>query len=136
MLIWFILGVTFLIIEFFTFGIVSIWFSLGAFFAMFFDNLVLEHQFYIFVVVSLFSLIVFRKLSLKYLTGNQKEINRIEKKIVKIENLEKRGRETIYTVYLDGKLWEAISDLNFNTGEEAEVKSIKGNKLELINIKN
>ncbi len=132
MSIWFYVGIIFLAIELLTFGVVSIWFALGAFLTIFFKNLSLEYQFYIFVVCSLISLVLFRQISLKYLKGNSKELNRIDEKIVKIENIDIRGNFIIYTVYLDGKLWEAISDERFNLGDKAKVKSITGNKLVLI----
>ena len=52
MLNWFVIGIIFLIIEGVSFGLVSIWFALGAFVTMFFYKLEIINQFYIFVVVS------------------------------------------------------------------------------------
>lgn len=131
MLLWFIIGVVFLIIEILTFGLISIWFALGAFLTMIFYNLSLEVQFYIFVGASLLFLILIRKLTLNHFKGNSHELNRIEGKIVKIEKIDIRGNTNIYTIYLDGKIWEGISKYNFNIGDEAIVEKIMGNKLVL-----
>lgn len=131
MLLWFIIGVVFLIIEILTFGLISIWFALGAFLTMIFYGLSLETQFYIFVGASLIFLILIRKLALNHFKGNSQELNRIEGKIVKIEKIRVRGSDNIYTIYLDGKIWEGISKYNFNIGDEAIVEKIMGNKLVL-----
>lgn len=131
MLLWFIIGVVFLIIEILTFGLISIWFALGAFLTMIFYKLSLEVQFYIFVGASLLFLILIRKLTLNHFKGNSHELNRIEGKIVKIEKIDIRGNTNIYTIYLDGKIWEGISKYNFNIGDEAIVEKIMGNKLVL-----
>ncbi|MDX8337461.1 NfeD family protein [Candidatus Cetobacterium colombiensis] len=131
MLLWFIIGVVFLVIEIFTFGLISIWFALGAFLTMIFYEASLENQFYIFVGASLLFLFLIRKLALKHFKGNSKELNRIKGKVVKIEKIEVRGSNNFYTVYLDGKIWEGISKFNFSVGDEAIVEKIMGNKLVL-----
>ncbi|MGL5351432.1 MAG: NfeD family protein [Cetobacterium sp.] len=132
MLIWFIAGLVLLGVELLTFGLISIWFALGAFLTMPFYNLALEHQFYIFVGTSLLSLILVRKMALKYFKTNSKELNRITEKEVTIEDITLKGNQTFYTVYLDGKIWEAISSDDFKIGENAIVQKIVGNKLFLI----
>ncbi|MGL4357168.1 MULTISPECIES: NfeD family protein [unclassified Cetobacterium] len=132
MLIWFIAGLVLLGVELLTFGLISIWFALGAFLTMPFYNLALEHQFYIFVGTSLLSLILVRKIALKYFKTNSKELNRITEKEVTIEDITLKGNQTFYTVYLDGKIWEAISSDDFKIGENAIVQKIVGNKLFLI----
>ncbi|MGL4946761.1 MAG: NfeD family protein [Cetobacterium sp.] len=129
MLTWFIVGLVFLSIELLSFGLISIWFALGAFLTMPFYNLSLEYQFYIFVSISLVSLILVRKIALKYFKTNSKELNRITKQEVVIEGLELKGNQKIYTVYLDGKIWQAISSYSFEIGEHAVVEKIVGNKL-------
>ncbi|MGL5428538.1 MAG: NfeD family protein [Cetobacterium sp.] len=132
MLIWFIAGLVLLGVELLTFGLISIWFALGAFLTMPFYNLALEHQFYIFVGTSLLSLILVRKIALKYFKTNSKELNRITEKEVTIEDITLKGNQTFYTVYLDGQIWEAISSDDFKIGENAIVQKIVGNKLFLI----
>lgn len=131
---WFLIGVVFLWIEAISFGLISIWFAVGAFVAMFFTHLPMDFQFYIFIVVSGFSLLVIRKIALLHLKGKGKELDRITKKKVKIENLELRGNENIYIVRLDGKIWEAICKETLEIGEIAEVEKIVGNKLILSKI--
>ncbi|MBC2850383.1 NfeD family protein [Cetobacterium sp. 8H] len=132
MLIWFIIGILFLVIEFISFGLISIWFALGAFLTMIFYNYSLVYQFYVFVGSSLLFLILIRKIAVKYFKGNSKELNRINGRIVKIEKIEIRGNTKVYTVYLDGKIWEAISESDLNIGDKALVEKIVGNKLLLI----
>lgn len=129
MLNWFVVGIIFLIIEGVSFGLVSIWFALGAFVTMFFYKLEIINQFYIFVVVSGLSLIFIRKFAMKFLKKNTKELDRINGKEVKIEKKEERGSVKIYTVSLDGKYWDCISVDDLETGDMATVIKIEGNKL-------
>lgn len=131
MLLWFIVGMVFLAIEILTFGLISIWFALGAFLTILFYKFSLENQFYIFVGASLLFLILIRKLALKYFKGNSKDLNRIKGMVVKIEKVESRGGNNFYTIYLDGKIWEGISEFDFNVGDEVIVEKITGNKLVL-----
>ncbi len=133
---WFLIGVVFLGIEAISFGLISIWFAVGAFVAMFFTHLPTDYQFYIFIAISGVSLLLIRKSALHYLKGRSKELDRITKKEVKIENLELRGNENIYTVKLDGKIWEAICENSLKIGELAQVDKIQGNKLVLKKLKN
>lgn len=129
MLSWFLVGIVFLIIEGVSFGLVSIWFALGAFVTMFFNKLEMINQFYIFVTVSGLSLIFIRKFAMKFLKKNGKELDRISGKEVKIEKKSTRGNMKIYTVSLDGKYWDCISVDDLETGDVATVIKIEGNKL-------
>ncbi len=129
MLNWFLVGIVFLIIEGVSFGLVSIWFALGAFVTMFFNKLEMINQFYIFVTVSGLSLIFIRKFAMKFLKKNGKELDRISGKEVKIEKKSTRGNMKIYTVSLDGKYWDCISVDDLETGDVATVIKIEGNKL-------
>ncbi|MGL4998870.1 MAG: NfeD family protein [Cetobacterium sp.] len=132
MLTWFIIGLLFLGVELLTFGLISIWFAFGAFLTMPFYSFSLQYQFYIFVFISLISLILIRKIALKYFKTNSKELNRITKKEVTIDYIELKGTQRIYTVYLDSKTWQAISSEIFEIGDHAIVEKIIGNKLVLI----
>ena len=136
MLNWFLVGIVFLIIEGVSFGLVSIWFALGAFITMFFYNLELINQFYIFVGVSGLSLIFIRKLAIKHLKPKGKKLDRINGKEVKIEKKLERGNVKIYTVSLDGKYWDCISVDDLETGDIATVIKIEGNKLILEKVNN
>lgn len=136
MLNWFIVGIVFLIIEGLSFGLISIWFALGAFVTMFFHKLELVNQFYIFVGTSGLALIFIRKSAVKFLKPKSKSLDRISGKEVKIEKKETRGSVKIYTVTLDGKYWDCISVDDLETGDIATVIKIKGNKLILEKIDN
>lgn len=128
---WFFIGLAFVVIEGISFGLISIWFAIGAFVAMFFTNLSLDYQFYIFIGVSALSLLLIRKTALIHLKGKGKELDRITKAEVKVEKIELRGNENIYTVKLDGKYWEAICKEKLELDEIAQVEKIQGNKLVL-----
>lgn len=132
--IWFGIGIFFLVIEMLNFGLISIWFAIGAFTAMFFTKLEIQYQFYIFIIVSGISLIFIRKYAVKHLHKRSKVLDRITNQIVKIEKVELRGETKIYHVRLDGKYWEAKSQFNFEENELAKVEKIEGNKLCLIKI--
>ncbi len=125
MLIWFIVTIVCIGVELMTLGLVSIWFAIGAIVAMFFTNLTLEHQFYIFVIVSLVTLISFRKISMKYVKGKSKESDRIRGASFKIDSI----KDGIYEGKLDGKHWIGICEKELIVGEIAKVKDIKGIKL-------
>lgn len=133
---WFLLGIVFLGIEAISFGLISIWFAIGAFVAMFFTHLPIDYQFFIFIGVSGISLLLIRKTALVFLKGRAKELDRITKSKVKVENIEQRGNVEIYLVRLDGKIWEAISDEKLIIGEIAQVEKIQGNKLILNKLNN
>ena len=107
---WFLLGIVFLGIEAISFGLISIWFAIGAFVAMFFTHLPIDYQFFIFIGVSGISLLLIRKTALVFLKGRGEELDRITKSKIKVENIEQRGNVEIYLVRLDGKIWEAIWD--------------------------
>lgn len=130
--VWFGIGIFFLAVEFFTFGLISIWFAFGAFVAMLFTNLDITYQFYIFIVVSGLSLLLIRKTALKYTQRKSKVLDRVTGQIVKIEKVELRGEQRIYIVRLDGKYWEAKSEFTFEKDDVAKVEKIEGNKLCLI----
>ncbi len=130
---WFGIGIAFIILELLNFGLVSIWFALGAFVAMFFEENGLQVQFYIFAGVSLLSALLIRKKAMTYIKKNKsKELDRITEKKVKIEEIRVNGKVIEYTVYLDGKLWTGISEEEFQIGDVAVVEKVRGNKLILI----
>lgn len=135
MWVWFLIGIVFVIIEGISFGLISIWFAIGAFVTMFFTNLSLNIQLYIFILTSGISLLLIRRFALIYLKGKGKELDRVTDSRVKIESIGQRGSVTIYLVKLDGKIWEAICDERLELEEIAQVEKIKGNKLILNKIK-
>lgn len=131
---WFFIGVVFLIIEGISFGLLSIWFAIGAFVTMFFTYLPIDYQFFIFIGISGISLLLIRKTTIVYLKSKRKEVDRIRKTNVKVDNILIRGNERIYIVKLDGKIWESICKNKLEIDEIAQVKEIKGNKLLLIKL--
>ena len=133
---WFLLGIVFLGIEAISFGLISIWFAIGAFVAMFFTHLHIDYKFFIFIGVSGISLLLIRKTDLVFLKGRGEELDRITKSKIKVENIEQRGNVEIYLVRLDGKIWEAIRDEKLIIGEIAQVEKLQGNKLILNNLNN
>ena len=133
---WFLLGIVFLGIEAISFGLICIWFAIGAFVAMFFTHLPIDYQFFIFIGVSGISLLLIRKTALVFLKGRGEELDRITKSKIKVENIEQRGNVEIYLVRLDGKIWEAICDEKLIIGEIAQVEKIQGNKLILNKLNN
>ena len=127
MWVWFLIGIVFVIIEGINFGLISIWFAIGAFVTMFFTNLSLNIQLYIFILTSGISLLLIRRFALIYLKGKGKELDRVTDSRVKIESIGQRGSVTIYLVKLDGKIWEAICDERLELEEIAQVDKIIGN---------
>lgn len=125
---WIIVAVICLIIELLTFGLVSIWFTIGALVTLLFLNYNMLVQISIFFIVSIMCLIILRKISTKFIKYS-KELDRITDKEVKIESFINRGNEKIYTVKLDGKFWEAISDEELEINDSAVVEKVSGNKL-------
>lgn len=131
MWIWFFIGLVFLVVEGLNFGLISIWFAIGAFVTMFFSKFSFEYQFYIFIIISGLSLIFIRKFAVFYLKGKNSELDRITKSKVQVEDIKLRGNIKIYEIKLDGKIWEGVSQDELELKEVAEVEKIKGNKLVL-----
>lgn len=126
MLVWFIVAVVCIGIELISFGVVSIWFAIGAIVTMFFTKLPIQQQFYIFVTTSLVSLIFFRKIAMKYVKGKSKESDRIRGADFKVLSIKENK---IYEGKLDGKHWIGICEDELTVGEVAKVRDIKGIKL-------
>lgn len=129
MQIWLAIGVLFLVIELLTINLVTIWFAIGAFVTMFFFKFSFLTQIVIFCCVSLIFIALLRGVVMEAIKKRDNGLERIVEKKVIVEKKEERGPDTVYTVYLDGKEWGAISENNFNIGDEGIVITIKGNKL-------
>lgn len=129
MLIWFIIGSIFLLIELFTYSFISIWFAIAAYITMLFYNFLTHYeQFYLFVILSLLLFSLIRNLISKNIRPT-KMFDRIIKQNVVIDKVEIKGSREIYTVYLDGKFWECISSEKLELNELVQVEKIQGNKL-------
>ena len=131
MQLWFLVGVFFLVIEAFSFGLIAIWFAIGAFLTIPFYQLSIYTQFYIFVIFSFLLFFLVRNIAKKHMLGKSKELNGIVGKLVEIQGITQKGNLTLYTVFLDGKTWGAISEDSFELNEKAVVVRIEGNKLVL-----
>ncbi|MGL6115841.1 MAG: NfeD family protein [Cetobacterium sp.] len=126
---WFFLGLIFLGVELLNYGLFSIWFAIGAFVTMGFTGFSPWIQFYVFVLVSLITLLLIRRIAVKYLRKKSKVLDRITGKMVSIQGIEDKGYIKVYTVYLDGKYWSAISEEQLEIGDDAMVEKVEGNRL-------
>lgn len=132
-IIWFIITLLFIILEGISYNLVCIWFSIGALVTIPFTFLPLYIQLFIFFISSILSLIIIRKKAIRYLKNSRASSeDRIIGKSVEIQDIKIIGTSIVYTVYLDGKYWSAISKNKLNIGEYATVSHIEGNKLILI----
>lgn len=132
-ILWGLLAVIFFIIEVIIPGLVSIWFAVGAIFALvysiFDSSLILEIT--IFIIISISSMILLKKFSKNKFYKNGEEFERIVGKIVKIIEIDD-GLNC--RVYLDGKYWivKVEGDLKadyLKVDDVVKVIGIEGNRL-------
>lgn len=131
--IWLIIFIFTLLIEAITVGLVSIWFTIGsiaAFITSYFtDNIIIE--IFVFVVVSIVSLIITRPLAKKYLVKKVTKTNcdtLIGKTGIVMTDITDKD---MGTVKVNGQIWSA---LNKDKGtiikeNEVDILSIEGVKL-------
>ena len=131
---WIIAVVFFALVEAFTIGMVSIWFAVGALFAFvlaLFDVSV-TLQITAFVLVSVISFLLLRKVALRAVTGSrtQTDIGRIIGKEViitqTVDNLNNTGTAKINDV--EWKVQSSTGEI-INEGKIATVEKIEGVKL-------
>jgi membrane protein implicated in regulation of membrane protease activity len=131
-LVWFGVIVLAGVIEASTMDLTSIWFAVGAFFALIIaiiwgDNVILQAV--VFIIVSILLLLGLRPIFREYIRKNEIKTN-ADKLIGKIAICLKpivngeRGE-----VKIDGKIWTAISHEDIQVDEKVEVLSIDGVKL-------
>lgn len=133
--IWIIAMVVFLIIEAVTVGIASIWFAVGALFAMVTAMLGAELwiQIAVFIIVSAVTLYFTRPLVKKYINNKVEPTNADmiigkECRVVEtVDNISGTG-----AVYVDGKTWTARSADDEVIGEGELVKAIRIEGVKLI----
>ena len=132
---WLILMIAFLVVEFATVGLVSIWMAGGALVTMFLSltGMAFKWQLVIFVLVSIFLLILTRPFVKKHVNNNHEKTNSdkiIGKEVVvteKIDNSAQSGK----AVY-EGMVWTARSNNSSKTYDKDDivvVKAIEGVKL-------
>ncbi len=128
---WFFLFLILLFIELITVNLVSIWFVIGAVFAMlsttFTDNIIL--QFLVFVIVSIISLLITKPLVKKFKLAKLEPTN-LDRVIGKIGEVTKRIPEFGYgEVKVLGAVWTADSTGEIEVGTKVKVQKIDGVKL-------
>lgn len=130
---WLAVVIVLAIIEIITVNLVTIWFVasglLTLFLSFLFDNFLI--QFFVFVIVGIFLLIITKPYIEKMLNSNNTKTNldRVEgmSGIVTEEITKKKFGE----VKVDGKLWTAYSEQNIKEGSLVRIIRIDGVKLKV-----
>ena len=137
MWLWIWLGVVAvtLLFEFVTMELVSVWFSFGAFVALILAacGVSEEVQWVVFGIVSILSILLLRKLSLKYfMKGNDEKLVNTDMTIGKnFELLSDITRNDPGTIKVNGVVWSCACEddsQEVKAGVRVEVLKVKGNK--------
>lgn len=134
-IIWLIVAIILAIIELSTLGLVTIWFAIGAIFAMISALLGANIwvQLICFIIVSIAILLSVRPLAEKYVNRNTKKTNIdavVGRRLVAktdIDNIHGKGK-----IDMDGSIWLAqssVDEIVINAGEEVRVVKVVGAKL-------
>lgn len=128
---WFTLFLILLFIELVTVNLVSIWFVIGAVFAIlsttFTDNIFI--QFLVFIVVSVISLLVTKPLVKRFKLSRLEPTN-LDRVVGKIGEVTKKIPEFGYgEVKVLGAVWTADSSEEIEVGTKIKVQKIDGVKL-------
>lgn len=134
-IVWLAAVVVFLILEGFTYQLVSIWFvfgAIGGLIASFFTNVNAYAQLGIFIGLSIILLAALRPVAMKMMKKHEFRSNAdgLIGKVVyitqEVNNLKSTGQGKV-----DGMYWtvRSLDDEIFHEGENAEVKKIEGVKL-------
>lgn len=131
LLVWFGIIILAGVIEALTMDLSSIWFSVGAFFALivaiFTDNIVA--QAIVFLLASVALLLVLRPIFKEHMRKNEIKTNAdalVGKVAVCVKAITNGERGE---VKIEGKIWTAISNEDININEKVTVLAIKGVKL-------
>jgi membrane protein implicated in regulation of membrane protease activity len=130
--VWFAIILIAGVIEALTMDLSSVWFSVGAFFALIiaiFAKELIWLQFVVFVVFSIALLLGLRPIFKRYIRKNEIKTNAdslVGKTAVCIKPIidGERGE-----VKIEGKIWTAIANENISENEKVTVLTIKGVKL-------
>ncbi|MBI9010290.1 MAG: NfeD family protein [Tenericutes bacterium] len=131
LLVWFGIIILAAVIEAGTMDLSSIWFSVGALFALivaiFTDNIII--QFIVFIVASIILLLSLRPIFKEHMRKNEIKTNAdalVGKIAVCLKEIKggERGE-----VKIEGKIWTAISNEDINVQDKVTVLAIKGVKL-------
>ena len=128
---WLLAMIFFVILEFFTTNLVTIWFALGALVSLilsiFIDNVTI--QILVFFIVSMTSIVLTRSIVKKYLKPKIVKTNYdrvIDDVGVVIKDI---TSESFGEVKADGKVWTAKSNEEIKKGERVRILKIEGVKL-------
>lgn len=142
MFLWFLLAVVFLVAELMAPGFIAIFFALGclaASLAAWLTNVTMQWQIGIFVVVTIGSLVLFRKMARKIFRGNQEGGNeddytneRLGKSVVVTEPVapHRPGK-----VKMEGSFWIAVSDQKMVEGDVGLVVGVDADNPLILHIK-
>ena len=125
---WFLLTIVFIGVELAAPALVSIWFAFAAIILTLISGMVKNpiNEFYIFVGLSGFFLILTRPIAKKLLERRKPIESRIFGQDVEIS---KKIEADLYEVKLDGKYWRATCDEKLEVGDAGVVERVEGNKL-------
>lgn len=137
LMIWAIVIAIALIIEFFTFQLVTVWIAVGGLVALILSavGISMEIQIISVLIISLGCILGLRNFALKILNKNSEDRKAeplIGKKAKLIEECTNKKNGTIK---LNGVIWSVYSDEEISANEEIEVISVNGNKLKVKQIK-
>lgn len=137
LMIWAIVIAIALIIEFFTFQLVTVWIAVGGLVALILSavGINMEIQIISVLIISLGCILGLRNFALKILNKNSEDRKAeplIGKKTKLIEECTNKKNGTIK---LNGVIWSVYSDEEISANEEIEVISVNGNKLKVKQIK-
>jgi len=137
LMIWAIVIAIALIIEFFTFQLVTVWIAVGGLVALILSavGISMEIQIISVLIISLGCILGLRNFALKILNKNSEDRKAeplIGKKTKLIEECTNKKNGTIK---LNGVIWSVYSDEEISANEEIEVISVNGNKLKVKQIK-
>lgn len=125
---WFLLTIVFIGVELAAPALVSIWFAFAAIILTLISGMIKNpiNEFYIFVGLSGFFLILTRPIAKKLLEKRKPIESRIFGQDVEIS---KKIEADLYEVKLDGKYWRATCDEKLEVGDAGVVERVEGNKL-------
>lgn len=128
---WFILCLFLIFIEISTVNLVSIWFAIGAIFAMIcaFISDVFMIQLFVFAIVSIVALLVTKPLVSKFrkndiVPTNYDRVIGKHAEVIKEITPDSYGEVNIF-----GNIWTAASDVKCSVGDKVKVERVDGVKL-------
>lgn len=137
LIIWAIVIAVALIIEFFSFQLISVWIAVGGLIGLILSamGVSLEIQIISVLVVALGCILGIRRFALKYLNKNSED-KKAEPLIGKKARLiEDCNNEKMGTIKLNGIIWSVYSDKEISANEEVEVVHVNGNRLKVKKVK-